>query len=303
MSSRKALVQVFGKGFRVSSDSEEFQRLVPKDSSDLKVGLERSLQEYKGWPALLDALYKSKQRDALSQFCVLISGDEILAIAGAPTEDVHGRPSAVFVTANVDIGWEDDDLPGTFEQCAGLASRLTLEYADVFARNPARLAGQLSKGTFLRDRRLDLANEKSGASLEWPQLVQAIRDWQGINGVATPRLSALGANVVIGTRHEAEKANVRGGVDGYYDVREQRIVALTDRIKPWVRVASLQTAKQTELMRESEGDERLESIDASLKSIDGSVRRVADAVEGVVHALFNIWLPGTRSDDDDERKR
>lgn len=299
-----ARVQVFGKGFRVSKESEEFQRLVPNQVGALREGLETELEEYREWASLLEPLYRLPERELTAQYCVLLSKDEIMAFAFAPTEDQHKRPSVVVVTATSPVSWGELGLPDAFDRSVGLANRLAGAYAEVFRGNERRVGEQLSKGTFLRERSLELRNERSGATLAWPFVVQAIREWQGITGVATGRLVALGANVIVGTRHEAEKANVRGAIAGYYDVREQRIIAIGDKLRLWPKIAPVEVKESESEPASMDGraHDHLQSIDATLKRMDGSIRRLVDTADSLRQAVLEFWFPGGRSREKDDKK-
>jgi hypothetical protein len=292
-----AEIAVFGKGFRVTLDSEEFQRLVPKDTSALHGELELKLREYKGWAPLLEPLYSLPAREIAMQYCLLLGPGEVMSVAFAATEDRHHRPSIVAVSATMRILWDSPELADSCDRCVGLAMRLATEYGIAFAGNPARVANQLSRGVFLRERAMDLRNEKSTASLDWPLIVQAIRNWQGINGIATLRLCGLGANVIVGTRHEAALANVRGTVDGYYDVRERRIVPLTDGLRSWPKAPPEASKSPAQEDLRSPEKQTLNSIDQSLKGIDASLRNMNDSLSVLTRMLLDMWFPRRRDDE------
>jgi hypothetical protein len=63
--------------------------------------------------------------------------------------------------------------------------------------------------------------------------MSAVKKWNGITGISTPRLLTLGANVVLGTKYEAERATQQFQIDGFFDARDRDIKILSDRLTLW----------------------------------------------------------------------
>lgn len=293
-----AQIQVFGKGFRATEDSEEFQRLVPKEPSVLATGLERKLQGFRSWPAVIEPLYGVVKREAAAQFSVLVGAEEILASAFAVTEDSFKRPSVVIVCARVEIVWDSPDLALTFGRCVGLASRLAAEYGEAFAADQARVAAQLRRGAFLPNRRVDLLRERLPTQLDWAKLVNSIKKWRGIDGVATPRLVGLGANVVVGTKHEAERSSVKNGIAGFYDVREEEIIPVGEALKPWAAVSEQPESEVT--LPVAVSGERF-TQEEYMRSAALSLQSMSVSLEGIYRLLWRSL--GGPSDDEDKKRR
>ena len=136
-----AVVQVWGKGYRVTEDSEEFQRYVPSErgrSSDFEEK-RMALQ----WGKVLAPLYSSDGRDLSAQRCVLFDTAEMMSIAVAPTEDGHKRPSLILVTATTRIDWSAATLGETAARLVHLSSRLAIAYASTTRGNPERIGQQM----------------------------------------------------------------------------------------------------------------------------------------------------------------
>jgi hypothetical protein len=226
-----SLVQVWGKGYRVTEDSEEFQRCVPTRGATVSP-LEKSLAAL-SWGPILEPLYKMNDRDLGVQRCILFDAHQLMALSFAKSEDSHGRPSVVLATAATDISWRSPQLGLIAARSVRLAGRLGSAYAEAFHGNPKATGEQLREGAFLPSRGFEIDKEEADTAIEWPGVITAVKRWRGITGVATPRVLTLGANVALGTRHEAERARKQTRVDGYYDVREKGIAPLSAALTPW----------------------------------------------------------------------
>ncbi len=227
----KADIQLWGKGYRISADSEEFQRYVPKDSAQLK-GLERKIQAVL-WGSLLESLYPLRDAEIVAQRCVLFDASDLLSVSFAKTEDRHRRPSIVLTTCIVGIDWRNPQLGEVTERAVALSSRLARTYAETLRGNPENAGKQLRENSFLVSRSFDLSEEHPDQTVEWTHAISAVKKWNGITGISTSRLLALGANVVLGTKYEAERAKQQFQVDGFFDTRERDIKTLSDRLKLW----------------------------------------------------------------------
>jgi hypothetical protein len=228
-----SLIQVWGKGFRVSIDSEEFQRLVPRERGLNASTLESYLDRITTWGFVLEPLYRLTERELATQKCILFGDQESMAISVGLTEDRHGRESIVLVAVTTRIQWQSGNLAATIAQTHELSSRLAKTYSVTLLRAPEHVQMQLRDGTFLADRKFSMASHSAYDTI-WDDIVRGVKTWNGITGIATPSLCMIGANIVIGTRHESERlAANRLSIDGYFDSRERAIIPLSHRITPW----------------------------------------------------------------------
>lgn len=264
-----ALVQVWGKGFRVSEDTEEFQQYVPLRGvslSHLEGGL-RSLP----WAPIIEPLYRMTDREVGAQRCVLFDARQLLALSFARSEDKHKRPSIVLVSATVDIRWDSNRLGAIVGRTVALAGRLAAAYADTFRGNANAVADQLRSGGFLPSRIFDLDDERSDSAFDWTSVMAAVKRWRGVAGVATPRMLTAGANVALGTRHEAERAQLQCCVDGYYDVRDKEISPLSTALSRWEDAKPVQAIVN---------GRQVAHVD--VEPVKHSLDRIADAMEALV---------------------
>lgn len=227
----KADIQLWGKGYRISGDSEEFQRYLPKNPAEL-TGLDRNIQAI-SWGSLLESLYTLREVEVADQRCVLFDASALLSVSFAKTEDRHRRPSLVLTTCVVGIDWRDPQLGDVTARAVALSSRLAATYAETLRGNPENVGKQLRENAFLTSRSFDLGEELPDQTVEWVHAITAVKRWNGITGISTPRLLTLGANVVLGTKYEAERARQQFQVDGFFDARDRDIKTLSDRLRLW----------------------------------------------------------------------
>jgi hypothetical protein len=231
--SEVASIQLWGKGYRVSSDSEEFQRYIPFDERQASlVGLESRLEKMP-WGKILQPFYNLTERELAAQRCVLFASEEAMALSFGRTEDKHRRPSLVLTTARIEVAWDDQDLGALIGRAACLCARLADAYAGAFRGNPDVIGRQLRTESFLRSRTFDLRDESIDDVIDWRSVITAVKRWRGVSGVSTPKMMSIGANVVLGTRFEAERLQSQSTVDGFFDVRERAISPLSSRLVPW----------------------------------------------------------------------
>lgn len=273
-----AVIQIWGKGFRVSEDTEEFQRCVPMVEDSLSP-METGLNVIR-WGSLLEHLYGSSERDLAGQFCILFGANEIMSISVAANTDKHRRPSLVLVAAAVGINWYHQEPERFLPLLTALTQRLAAAYSKAFDGNPAQVQKQLKENTFLPTRTFDLSDEVPDSRQDWQKVIRAVRRWKGINGIATPRLAGLGANVVIGTRHESERAINQHFIDGYMDVRTCEIHPISAAISLW----------QAEAVS-NQNDEFVEvqhSHSAEIQELKSSVVRIEDRLDLLVEMTKRI---------------
>jgi hypothetical protein len=281
----KADIQLWGKGYRITVDSEEFQRYVPKESAQPK-GLERRIQAVL-WGGLLESLYPLREAEISGQRCVLFDVSDLMSISFAKTEDRHRRPSLVLTTCTVAIDWRDPRLGEVTARAVALSSRLAITYAETLRGNPEIVGRQLRDNSFLTSRSFDLEAEPPDQSMEWARFISAVKKWNGITGISTPRLLALGANVVLGTKYEAERAKQQFQVDGFFDVRERDIKTLSDRLKLWEpRPGPPVSSSQERLVYSSSLAESSEQQPAQAPSSE--LRSVAESVQELTHSVNRL---------------
>lgn len=268
-----ASVQLWGKGFRVTADTEEFQRFVPLEGSLNRL---ESVLASAPWGKVLEPLYSLPLRELSSQRCVLLDSGAVMAVAFAPTEDRHGRPSIVLTTASIPVSWDADNLGLLIGRAVSLTHRLADSYANVVRRNPPAVQKQLRANTFLRSRLFDL-NEEPPDAMDWERAIAAVKLWRGVTGLCTPRMANLGANIMLGTRHEAESAKRHQEVDGYFDVRDGEIHPLSSRIDRWAKGESPASGQASAAVPDlAARPSDLAPIAESLDRIERTLDRLAD---------------------------
>jgi hypothetical protein len=156
-----------------------------------------------------------------------------MSVSFAKTEDRHRRPSLVLTTCTVGIDWRDPQLGEIAARAVALSSRLATIYAETLRGNAELIGRQLKDNSFLSSRSFDLGEERPDQTVNWEHVISAVKKWKGITGTSTPRLLPLGANVVFGTKYEAERTKQQFPVDGFFDVRGRDIEPLTDRLNLW----------------------------------------------------------------------
>lgn len=278
-----ASVQVWGKGYRVSADSEEFQRYVPVVASEER-GLESKLVHLP-WGRILEPLYALTERELSLQRCLLFDASELMAVSFARTEDRHRRPSLVLVTATARIEWDDSNIGETAARTVTLANRLASAYAEAFLRNPESIGGQLKSNAFLPSRVFELSDEAPDSTVEWAQVLSAVRRWRGIFGVATARLLSVGGNVVLGTKFEAERAQAQFAVDGFFDVREKDIKPLSSRLSKWEQPIQVRVPEPMTGNAAPAGQD-LRPIAEALDRIDRRLEKLVDIAVYFVELAF-----------------
>ncbi len=285
-------VQLWGKGYRISADSEEFQRYLPKEANDLK-GLERRTLSIP-WASFMELLYPLREVEVAAQRCVLFSASELLSVSFAKTEDRHRRPSLVLTTCTVEIDWRDPQLGNTVARAVALSSRLASTYADILKANPENVGKQLRDSSFLTSRSFNLGEERADVALDWDEAISAVKMWNGITGISTPRLLGAGANVVLSTKFEAERAKQHWDVDGFLDSRNREVKVLSDRLKLWDTQPSTmssqsdeQGARQTSQLEDS-GQARPHQSSPELYWIAQCLQQLTNSVDRLVVVSIGI---------------
>lgn len=301
----EAFVTVWAKGFRVSEDNDEFQRVLPIKASEAAFSLEDELSRPRLWVPILDPLYGLSAYDLSTQRCIFLRPQEIGVLSIGRSEDKHGRPSLVVVLAAMRIDWRDPELGAQVSRASNLSGRLAEHFAATFRRNPAEVLAQLRSSSFLLDRRYDLAEEPPGSVLDGSGIIATVRQWRGVQGVATPRFVGLGANVLLGTRDEADRS--AGKLDGFIDRRNFELIPLSAALNRWSSpVLESETPPSSPdvpispSLEPSMQEQRLVSIDNTLKQLSGSVQRLANAGDVLSLTVSELasylrwWLQGAK---------
>ncbi|WP_163869894.1 hypothetical protein [Myxococcus eversor] len=276
-----ASLQIWGKGYRVTADSEEFQRYIPHQLPQAP-SLEAAASGL-SWGRVLELLYPLTERELAGQRCLLVDPTGLIAFSFSHSEDKHRRPSLVVTAAFVAINWEEDDGLGDIAaKAVALAQRLSLAYAGVFKGNPENVSVQLRQGAFLPSRFFELMEEEADRSVDWHSVFSAVKQWRGVVGVATTKLLPLGANIVLGTRFEAERALQQFAVDGYFDVREKEIHPLSSGITKWKSPSSREPVSLQQLSPTVTSVSDLRPVVEALQSINRSLDRLVDVATQIV---------------------
>lgn len=312
-------LMVLTKGFRVSQDSEEFQLVWPPSPKALTYETERRLLVHDAWPAVLRALYSMPPLDTRALQCVLLTPSAATSVAVSPSRDRYDRPMFVAVCATAPISWDSAGVDATVAQLVALSRDAAGQLSSRFERNPKEVALDLRNDRFQVD--LSGFSGPSHTDLDyWRAVILSARQWNGISGLGAPPLIALGANVLLGTEHEAMRFAGTGSgatIDGFYDPVAARIVPISRNLAKWhqpwqpkaddppvpVTVPAPLPPSQSEptsvdppppVSAPPETYSRLESIDDSLKSIDRSLGLIAKLTAVFVDNAIEFWL-GKRS--------
>jgi hypothetical protein len=283
-----AAVQLWGKGFRSSTvDSEEFQRYVPNTQADPLSFLELKLEGIQ-WGRVLSSLYSLSESELSIQKCVLLNEDELMSVSFGLSEDRHHRPSLIVTAASTSVDWRDASLANTASRAARLSARLANAYADTFRGSPDTVGKQLRNNDFLPSRFFDLNEESLDQDVAWGDVFTAIKKWNGIRGVSTPALLSVGANVVLGTRFEAEREQQQFRVDGYYDVRVRDIKPLSKALTPWQPTVS-PPASETEPPAIPQRVADLNAVVESIDRLTAAVNRFGDIAIRLLEYKKKKW--------------
>ena len=225
-----ANIDLWGKGHRVTRGSGEFQRLAPLKQSATSSSLEMSMDRFEQWPSVLDSLHKAVPSSLSEQYCVLVTEHEVAVVVPHASRDAHERPSVIVVVAYVPIDWRlHAELVARIGRARSLCVRLGKEVAMALSGRNEDVSTRLRAGTFLPAEGHELSVERAPDQAFWEELMGGVARFRGITGVATPRMFALGANVIVGTRAEGQRA----AADGFFDPRSLQLVSLGARLHTW----------------------------------------------------------------------
>lgn len=285
---------VFSKGLRVTQDNEEFQRVWPV-SQALRHPVERRLDNWNGWPELLADLYKLSPSKVEAQHCLLLDHSTATLVAVRRIRDAHRRPTVVVLCLTSRVNWNEEPgqaplkIAELADESQGVVGRLAIR----FESDPREVAAQLRHGHTPFERAPLGTDDNDGVGGNdvgvdrdyWLCLVQEICRYRGVEGASTPALVSLGANVVIGTAHEAKVATMRSvrKVVGYYSRQQGRLVALDDRLVPW----SGEVGGPVSSLNSDEPSEPVVTAETSGESATApsEVSQLVDAAYGIEAAL------------------
>ncbi len=231
-------LMVMAKGFRVSVDTSEFQLVWPPSHTSLTDDAERRLATSDVWPTVLKALYCLPRHELTMLECVLLSKASTTAVAVAGARDRFSRPMVVAASVTRRISWgnQGSHVGSAVSQCVAFARYAADQLAVKFDSNPKDVEQELRSETLGLEFPSPPGPESS-VFKTWEAAIHAAKEWQGISGVASPPLLPLGANVVLGTEHEAIRLAGTGGiaVAGFYDRNSHRIVPVSENLSRWPR--------------------------------------------------------------------
>ena len=273
--SHLARLDLWGKGHRVTRGTEEFQRLLPVRRGEESSLLEAAVDRYNEWPTLLDSLHKGAARSLREQYCVRITEHEAAVAVPHATRDAHDRPSVLICIVYLCIDWTNhEEIVDRICAARTLAVRVGSELVEALSGASSRASEDLRNGTFLAERTFDLHKETLDDRSFWMDLFSAVARFRGIDGIATPRMAVFGANVIVGTRTEAERA----GCDGFFDQRSRRLIPIGERLVTW------QGEEPRALLTQGQNPPDLVThvleIRDRLERVEASVDRIATQVEG-----------------------
>jgi hypothetical protein len=282
---RSARIDLWGKGHRVTRETEEFQRLVPARRAEPASALETFVDHFDRWPELLDSLYKSVPKALPEQYCLRIVEQEALVATPHAVRDAHDRDSVLLVLAYVDIDWKDHrELVRRISGARGVSVKLGAEVSSDLSGANTSVSERLRTGTFLASRDYPLEGAVPEDPEWWRDMLAEVARFHRVHGVSTPRMKAMGANVIVGTRAEAERA----AADGYFDRRTRRLLAFGERLVTWASSPSeaepatrppAEGDVATHLLEVRDGLEKVEAtVDRLSRGLDAAAKLRADEV-------------------------
>ncbi len=260
---------VLAKGFGQGTGTEEFRIVLP---ANLRGDICSRLSAIRNWSGLLAPLYDRTGEDLSRQYAILLAADEFAVFCVAPTRDSFERRSLVIVGFVADRDLNHD-------------ARVAAEALDRIREGIWDVAEAIQTGDRERLQRVatHIASgpppESRSSELEFFRDLLSSR---GHAGAATPLLLGLGADVVIGTSHEAMAAVGMGlTVNAYFDIRSGRLVSLSppepEATEPRKSSpASRRTMKTKELLEEI--IERLDAMEEDLRDLKKSQARLLKEV-------------------------
>lgn len=221
-------VQVWAKGFRITERSEEYQLIIPNVASSLEPE-ERRFATVEWGPILRD-LYRIEDDVCAKQFFLGLTTNSINFTIVRQSRDRNDRSSVIGFSSTTQINWESSNFTTLVSRSSHLSKRLAQKLAEPLRRAPDHIRHQLKEGTFLPNREFDLSEEPLDDEIDWGPICRQIQRWNGIQGIATPHLAGLGANVLVGTRQEAARADTIAAI---IDLASGELERITDDLRLW----------------------------------------------------------------------
>ena len=205
---------VMAKGLGRGAGSDEFRVVLPEKP----VGeIASRLRAEKDWGQLLSPLYERTAEDLSRQYAILLSVTEFGAFSVAPTRDAFGRRSVIILGLVGDRGREHEA-----SLAAEALAQVRRGIPEVARAAPYEPRPKL-KEVAARVARREVSPSPSLESDSFLELMSTA----GCQGAATPLMLGLGADVVVGTAHEAASAVSSGrSLRAFLDVRSGRLRSL-----------------------------------------------------------------------------
>lgn len=222
------MVQVWAKGFRITERSEEYQLIIPNIASSLAPEERRFATV--DWGPILRDLYRIDDDVCAHQFFLGLTTDSINFTIVRQSRDRNDRSSVIGFSGTTPINWESSNFTTLVSRSSHLTKRLAQKLAEPLRRAPDHIRHQLKEGTFLPNREFDLSEEPLDDEVDWAPICRQVQRWNGIQGIATPHLAGLGANVLVGTRQDAERAD---SIAAIIDLASGELEKITDDLRLW----------------------------------------------------------------------
>lgn len=208
---------VLAKGFGNGGKTKEFRMILPSEP----VGeiAARLADLAPTWARLLQPLYDRTAEDLSRQYAILVSESEIGAFVVAPSRDAFRRRSLVVIglIARRVLDVRQDAVIG---RQALARVRTGIQGVSEIVSGDSRSAVAAA---------MDLVAQREAPELSDPPpalFYSVLLKSQEFNGAATLLLLGLGADVVVGTQHEAATAARQGAeTKATFDVRTQMLYA------------------------------------------------------------------------------
>lgn len=249
---------VLAKGLGQGTGTEEFRVVLPTNPTG---EISSRLSASKTWGEFLHLLYDRTAEDLSRQYAILLALHEFAVFCVAPAKDPFGRRSVVIVGLVAD-------------RTRTLDAQIAAEALGRIRKGISDIANTIKDGSRERLQQVTTRITSGPPPKSEPGESDFFRDLlatRAYAGAATPLLLWLGADVVIGTPHEARRAEITGlRVRGYLDIPSGRLVSLSPAElevaqPPKSAPANRKTMKTKELLEEIIG--RLDAIEEDLRDL------------------------------------
>ena len=252
---------VLAKGL---SRSGEFRLILPERSYG---AISERLSSIADLGGLLSPLYERTAEDLSRQYAVLLAEEEFAVVCVSPAKDRFGRRSIVI--AGLSGRRERGSIPELAEASLQVARSRIDEIATAIENGSRE-----DLGTATAQMAVSLRDFSSEPSIH--PLFEGLAEADQFAGAATPLLLGLGADVVIGTYHEALDAQRKGfEVRACFDVRTSKFVSLISSESP-----------PSEPTRGTQ--KRTGATLTTPAPLPGSRNTTLEAVEELIHRIENL---------------